>query len=549
MRYLTPIPKQFVDQSGVPYSDGTVSVYLSGDTEFANIYEAAEGDALCPNPCTLDSNGAWQCFVPAGIPLDYIVKDKNGNVVFEFYDIVPGGGDSSICNIIGVEGETKVTERVNAEGSVTATVGLDPEFKQQVTDAENDIEDLSERVDGVEGSINEINNEVDELDGKVDEAVEKAETVEQSLANKKDRQEPYSVTGIPSNRTISGFSQDADGRMNIQTQEINYPDSQINISSPEDTLDITKYTPSPNTQDFHADVKDHSLTARKLKVSEFKYLDVDGDTIEKDVDGNCVTLKVKNPIPAHSSAQADKVLTVESDGTLGWKPPAQVNTDWEASSGVAELLNKPNLAYKYSTDTATTQLKGIQYGQNSNGDWHHQIIINNGVMQSVGWGVPTRPSASANLVLTTDSNGKMQWTPKYDGAKRSHTAELYLHDYDADTDSYNWHVRNIQNYCVKHVAVTNRNHDICSVLIEAPTLAAGEEYDYVVVFDCNNSTGSCNVSVENCDPEIEIKWEVDTTVSPIMTYAIDVTYTEVSWSGSPQYQIEVIGGRWQRHRF
>lgn len=512
MRYLTPIPKQFVDQSGVPYSDGTVSVYLSGDTEFANIYEAAEGDALCPNPCVLDSNGAWQCFVAAGIPLDYIVKDKNGNVVFEFYDIVPGGGDSSICNIIGVEGETKVTERVNAEGSVTATVGLDPEFKQRVTDAENDIEDLSERVDGVEGSINEINNEVDELDGKVDEAVEKAEAVEQSLANKKDRQEPYSVTGIPANRTISGFSQDADGRMNIQTQEINYPDSQINISSPEDTLDITKYTPSPNTQDFHADVKDYSLTARKLKVSEFKYLDVDGDTIEKDVDGNCITLKVTNPLPVPEPGDEGKVLQV------------------------------------------------------------------------------------------TDNSGSYSWVSKTGGAKHSHTAELYLYEYDEDTHTYTWHVRNVKNYCINHVAVTNHNGDICSVLIEAPTLAAGEEYDYVVVFDCNNSTGSCNVSVENCDCEITRSYRLDRDSTWLIINGADnasdaivkeilikdysdapkyleigaATYynpapsnpagphvltesttlgfdmiadREINFTGSPQCQVEVLGGRFTVHRF
>lgn len=105
-------------------------------------------------------------------------------------------------------------------------------------------------------------------------------------------------------------------------------------------------------------------------------------------------------------------ISIDAHNVISASASPQVNTDWNASSGVAELLNKPNLAYKYASDTATTQLKGIQYGQNSNGDWHHQIIIGNGAMQSVGWGVPTRPSASANLALTTDSNGKMQWTAK-----------------------------------------------------------------------------------------------------------------------------------------
>ena len=92
MKYLTPIPKQFVDQSGIPYSNGTVSVYLSGSDELADIFEDAEGDALCPNPCRLDSNGAWQCFVAGDVPLDYIVENAEGNVVDSYFGVVISGG-------------------------------------------------------------------------------------------------------------------------------------------------------------------------------------------------------------------------------------------------------------------------------------------------------------------------------------------------------------------------------------------------------------------------------------------------------------------------
>ena len=151
------------------------------------------------------------------------------------------------------------------------------------------------------------------------------------------------------------------------------------------------------------------------------------------------------------------------------------------------------------------------------------------------------------LTVVSDDGYKCEWKDPTGGPKRSHTAELYLYSSVNGDDDY--HVRNVKNYCINHVVVSNHSSDMCSVVIEAPTLATGEEYDYVVVFDCVNSSGSCNVSVENCDPEIEIKWEVDTTAVPMKTYAIDVSYTEVSWTGSPQYQIEVIGGRWQRHRF
>jgi hypothetical protein len=192
MRYLTPIPKQFVDQSGIPYSDGTVSVYLSGSDELADIFEAAEGDALCPNPCTLDSNGAWQCFVPGDVPLDYIVKDKDGNVIFPYYNILPGSGSGSgsVFTVRGTEGEIKVTNRVTASGRREATVGLDSVFKQRIDQVEDDIGDLNEEMRGAEGSIQELNESVDHLDDRVEEAEAQVGEMRESLAGKKDRQEP-----------------------------------------------------------------------------------------------------------------------------------------------------------------------------------------------------------------------------------------------------------------------------------------------------------------------------------------------------------------------
>lgn len=91
MRYLVPVPKQFVDFSGVPYSNGTVSVYLHGTQELANIYKEASSSVLQDNPCKLDSNGAWSAFVAPDVSLDYIVQDRDGNVVAPFIDIVLPG--------------------------------------------------------------------------------------------------------------------------------------------------------------------------------------------------------------------------------------------------------------------------------------------------------------------------------------------------------------------------------------------------------------------------------------------------------------------------
>ena len=114
MKYLAPVPKQYVDESGIPYSGGTVSVYLHGTPELAEIYSGATGEALIENPCTLDSNGSWQCFVPSGVPLDYIVMDADGNVVSSFIDVVipeGSGGSSSDMEVAGTPNEILVDRR------------------------------------------------------------------------------------------------------------------------------------------------------------------------------------------------------------------------------------------------------------------------------------------------------------------------------------------------------------------------------------------------------------------------------------------------------
>lgn len=109
MRYLVPVPKQFVDFSGVPYSNGTVSVYLHGTQELVNIYKEASSSVLQDNPCVLDSNGAWTAFVAPDVSLDYIVQDRDGNVVATFIDIVLPG--------LNIEGDV-TKEYVDAQDDV-----------------------------------------------------------------------------------------------------------------------------------------------------------------------------------------------------------------------------------------------------------------------------------------------------------------------------------------------------------------------------------------------------------------------------------------------
>lgn len=110
MKYLAPIPKQFVDHNGLPLSGGKVHVYISGDTQYANVYQDADGEELMPNPARLDSNGAWLGFVTAGVPMDYVVEDKDGNVQFEYEKVVAGSGTANVAIEPVLTSGTKIAE-------------------------------------------------------------------------------------------------------------------------------------------------------------------------------------------------------------------------------------------------------------------------------------------------------------------------------------------------------------------------------------------------------------------------------------------------------
>ena len=84
MVQLSPIPKQFLDSSGVPYAGGEVDVFYAGDTRRANVYADSEGTTIIQNPVVLDSHGSWKGFVEMESSLDYVIRSKEGNVVFFF---------------------------------------------------------------------------------------------------------------------------------------------------------------------------------------------------------------------------------------------------------------------------------------------------------------------------------------------------------------------------------------------------------------------------------------------------------------------------------
>jgi hypothetical protein len=96
-----------------------------------------------------------------------------------------------------------------------------------------------------------------------------------------------------------------------------------------------------------------------------------------------------------TSADAGKVFTVDQYGRQVWASGggggSQVNADWDATSGVAEILNKPTP----KTLTAGANIS-ISEGQNT-------LTI------SAAAGLPASTSADEGKCLVVDSNGDPEW--------------------------------------------------------------------------------------------------------------------------------------------
>ena len=313
-------------------------------------------------------------------------------------------------------------------------------------------------------------------------------------------------------------------------------------------------------------------------------------------------IKNKPSIPSKTSD-----LTNDSGFITASQVPAQVNADWNASSGAAEILNKPSipeLSWQQETQGASQSYPADQLKIHQ--DFYTVTMHTTGGSDvQLGYLAPAMTSTqSQDMVLTIGAGSDVPgWSPLpqvASGILKHNNAELYFH-HSGDGDVY--HVRNVKNNAMNHVVVLSHSGDICSLTIEAPALGTDEEQNYYVVFDCYASSGSCVVDVENASPRLLTNIELNTSSTYLKTnlanrasdavtpeaivkdssgdnkyLRIDsasyyggvtekttlagplvltgatlanstMTNTSVGFSGSPTYMIHVIGGMWELYSF
>ena len=155
MFYLSAIPNQFIAPNGMPYSHGRVDVFISGTQKRASLYSDALGKNRLINPAPLDSSGSWIAYVSSGVALDYIVRDKFGNIVFKYYCVQ----DQSVSDIVH-------DSTLTGNGEANNPLGVSSEF---VSGIEQKIElavsgEASERELADEEILDELNGHVQDKD-------------------------------------------------------------------------------------------------------------------------------------------------------------------------------------------------------------------------------------------------------------------------------------------------------------------------------------------------------------------------------------------------
>jgi hypothetical protein len=201
--YLLDPCFELTNSAGKPLTDGYIEVYIAGTR---NKYYCASDFAgtLHPFQIPLDSLGSNIVLANPDNAYDVYVYNRYGNLIMSRYNVTPADGGAVISN----------TERIN------------------------ELEDtLVSAVTGLQGQIDDINV---------------------TLENKKDKQEPYSVTLTPT-QTVSAIIQNENGEMEVIYQEIDLPEEvpNVDIVSPASTLNITTHIDEEtNTKTFSIDLSD-----------------------------------------------------------------------------------------------------------------------------------------------------------------------------------------------------------------------------------------------------------------------------------------------------
>jgi len=193
LSYPSAFCQQFFDKNGKPLVGGKLYTYIAGSSTPVVTYKTISGGTESANrntnPIILDMVGMAKLVISNDTAYKFILFDRNNVKIDEWDNVTAGGNEGGSSNVYveGTSGEIDVDEE--SEGRLRRfIISLSDSVK-------NAISDLS-------SSVNDIIN---------------------ALYNKKDKQQPVNKQGSATKVPVS-FSQNANGEMDVEFDDIAFPD-------------------------------------------------------------------------------------------------------------------------------------------------------------------------------------------------------------------------------------------------------------------------------------------------------------------------------------
>ena len=239
LKALWPVVNQFQNKNGSNLVGGRVYIYYQGRTALATTYHDADGKVVNSNPVLLDNNGRATVFADTIYSYTIVVCDYYGKELFS-QDITLHDAISTAEDVI--------------------VMGSDGSVKVDTTTLPNGVQyDLSVNTDVIatKKSVDNVKTDLNTLTGKVDTHTTQIESIESSLANKKDKQNELNFNGSVT-KTVTNISQDANGEITVTYEDINLLPQEVTnveITSVDNSVKVAETTDTQtNTKTFDLSV-------------------------------------------------------------------------------------------------------------------------------------------------------------------------------------------------------------------------------------------------------------------------------------------------------
>lgn len=203
--------QQFLDKNGKPLVGGKLYTYIAGSSTAIATYKkigSVDATNTNTNPIILDMMGMANIVISRDMAYKFVLCDKNNVKIGEWDNITAGGSGGYLPEtiVVRVDGtEHRITSTASRDGDnrLIFTIDIDQDFLDRIDGIENDIESLEQR--------------------------------------KKDivRQDDYTANGS-STKTIKKITQDVNGEMEVEFEDIDFPQGapDVSVVSPNNTISV-----------------------------------------------------------------------------------------------------------------------------------------------------------------------------------------------------------------------------------------------------------------------------------------------------------------------